>query len=152
MLTATTPTLTPTTLANIEQTFIELQSVPTVRTASQDLQTQSGFVPPIVDPMPSSRSQDYDYDNYDLSHDDSESMDSDWTPSDPKKSRGSPNKSYGTSLTTEKATPSKKGGRRGMNTSQVRTQNHFHLSYLGLLKLGLSHRTLTLGNPKSAPT
>ncbi|XP_046375556.1 fos-related antigen 1-like isoform X2 [Haliotis cracherodii] len=59
--TATTPTLTPTTLASIERTFIELQSVP-VSSASQDPLTQSGFVPPIVDPVSQEHSRDgYDY-------------------------------------------------------------------------------------------
>lgn len=42
--TRTTPTLTPTTLRNIEQTFIELQSVP----PPLHHQHQAGFVPPIV--------------------------------------------------------------------------------------------------------
>ncbi|XP_067682320.1 fos-related antigen 1-like isoform X1 [Haliotis asinina] len=59
--TATTPTLTPTTLASIERTFIELQSVP-VSSASQDPLTQSGFVPPIVDPVSQEHSRDgFDY-------------------------------------------------------------------------------------------
>ncbi|CAI9734803.1 transcription factor kayak-like isoform X2 [Octopus vulgaris] len=48
--TATTPTLTPTTFVNLEQAFIELQSVP-VSSANQDPLTQSGFVPPIVEPV-----------------------------------------------------------------------------------------------------
>uniref|UniRef100_T1ISK3 BZIP domain-containing protein n=1 Tax=Strigamia maritima TaxID=126957 RepID=T1ISK3_STRMM len=42
--TRTTPTLTPTTLRNIEQTFIELQSVP----LPNNHQHQAGFVPPVV--------------------------------------------------------------------------------------------------------
>ncbi|XP_050510613.1 transcription factor kayak isoform X2 [Diabrotica virgifera virgifera] len=40
--TRTTPTLTPTTLRNIEQTFIELQSKP------ESHENEAGFVPPIV--------------------------------------------------------------------------------------------------------
>ncbi|KAK7502810.1 hypothetical protein BaRGS_00006060 [Batillaria attramentaria] len=59
--TGTTPTLTPTTLANLEQTFIELQSVPVNGSAANggcDPHTQSGFVPPIVDPSSREQSQD----------------------------------------------------------------------------------------------
>lgn len=40
--TRTTPTLTPTTLRNIEQTFIELQSKPETH------ENEAGFVPPLV--------------------------------------------------------------------------------------------------------
>lgn len=70
--TGTTPTLTPTTLANLEQTFIELQSVPVGGSANGgcDPHTQSGFVPPVVDP--SSREQ---------SQDSFESSDPEWEPS-----------------------------------------------------------------------
>lgn len=42
--TRTTPTLTPTTLRNIEQTFIELQC------QVESHQNQAGFVPPVVQP------------------------------------------------------------------------------------------------------
>jgi len=59
---ATTPLLTPTTLANLEQTFVELSSVPSQASQSNIVelhpsnqvthgiarQIQSGFVPPIV--------------------------------------------------------------------------------------------------------
>lgn len=47
VLTQTTPTLTPTTLRNIEQTFIELQTVPPQQIQHQN---QAGFVTPIVNP------------------------------------------------------------------------------------------------------
>lgn len=40
--TITTPTLTPTTLRSIEQTFIELQSKP------ESHENEAGFVPPLV--------------------------------------------------------------------------------------------------------
>ncbi|ERL93747.1 hypothetical protein D910_11033, partial [Dendroctonus ponderosae] len=43
--TRTTPTLTPTTLRNIEQTFIELQSKP------EPHENEAGFVPPLVHPI-----------------------------------------------------------------------------------------------------
>ncbi|XP_064621477.1 fos-related antigen 1-like isoform X2 [Lineus longissimus] len=66
IMTSTTPTLTPTTLSNIEQQFIELQSVPT--TSHQDRHMQSGFVPPIVDPYFSDSGSQT-------------SVDTDWTPS-----------------------------------------------------------------------
>lgn len=42
--TRTTPTLTPTTLKNIEESFLELQSIP----APLEHQHQAGFVPPVV--------------------------------------------------------------------------------------------------------
>ncbi|XP_071447588.1 transcription factor kayak isoform X2 [Hetaerina americana] len=47
--TRTTPTLTPTTLRNIEQTFIELQSEADAATPHQN---EAGFVPPVVQPVP----------------------------------------------------------------------------------------------------
>ncbi|KAJ8941913.1 hypothetical protein NQ318_013246 [Aromia moschata] len=43
--TRTTPTLTPTTLRNIEQTFIELQAKPETH------ENEAGFVPPLVHPI-----------------------------------------------------------------------------------------------------
>lgn len=43
--TRTTATLTPTTLKNIEESFMELQSVPP---APMEHQHQAGFVPPVV--------------------------------------------------------------------------------------------------------
>lgn len=42
MPTRTTPTLTPTTLSNIEQTFIEYQSKPETH------ENEARFVPPLV--------------------------------------------------------------------------------------------------------
>ncbi len=70
-----TPILTPTTLANIEQTFIELQSVTTsTGQQPQDLTRQSGFVPPIVAPI---KQEEYEYyDSSSLDDDDSQ----DWMP------------------------------------------------------------------------
>ncbi|XP_046401387.1 transcription factor kayak isoform X2 [Ischnura elegans] len=47
--TRTTPTLTPTTLRNIEQTFIELQNEVEAATPHQN---EAGFVPPVVQPIP----------------------------------------------------------------------------------------------------
>ncbi|KAL3874632.1 hypothetical protein ACJMK2_037618 [Sinanodonta woodiana] len=73
LATGTTSSLTPTTLSNIEQTFIELQSVPV--TTMHNLATQSGFVPPVVD----INSADSDYDGYSDS-----SSDPDWSPADKK--------------------------------------------------------------------
>ncbi|XP_041353091.1 fos-related antigen 1-like isoform X2 [Gigantopelta aegis] len=84
--TGTTPTLTPTTLASIEQTFIELQSVP-VSSASHDPRTQSGFVPPIVDPV----SREQSCDGYDYS--DSSQSDAEWS-SGSKRVRLDANGSY----------------------------------------------------------
>lgn len=70
-----TPTLTPTTLANLEQTFIELQAVPAGVNSStgQDPNTQSGFVPPIVDPVISSERSNNRYEYTDVG-------DPDWVP------------------------------------------------------------------------
>lgn len=71
--TGTGSTLTPTTLSNLEQTFIELQSVPS-RTLPNQI-TQSGFVPPIVH---SALQSDNDYSDTSSSCDD-------YLPSAPKK-------------------------------------------------------------------
>lgn len=77
MSTNTVSTLTPTTLSNLEQTFIELQSVPS-RNHSNPI-TQSGFVPPIVhSALPS------DNDAYYSDSCSSNSCD-DYLPSEPKK-------------------------------------------------------------------
>lgn len=97
VITGTTPTLTPTTLASLEQTFIELQSVAPVRRLPH---VQSGFVPPVVDPVSSSdMGDDYDYD----------SGDHEWDPASPPSA-----KRARSSLVSDSATPSgnRKGGRR----------------------------------------
>lgn len=70
--TGLTPTLTPTTLANIEQTFMELHS--NQQNGSRDPVTQSGFVPPVVDP---GHSADVSQDSLDYS---SEYSDAEWEP------------------------------------------------------------------------
>ncbi|XP_048732248.1 fos-related antigen 1-like isoform X2 [Ostrea edulis] len=96
---ATSSGLTPTTLSNLEQTFIELQSVPTNLSSGQDPLTQSGFVPPIVDPAGSDRSSDrYDY---------SDLSDADWGPA-VKRGRGPD----GQDLTAYDMTTSVGGGRK----------------------------------------
>lgn len=99
--TATTPTLTPTTLVNLEQAFIELQSVP-VSSANQDPLTQSGFVPPIVDPVGVSSNEHISsnsagtansgasMDRYQYDSDDPE-----WEPKRPRSSTGSSASSKG---------------------------------------------------------
>ena len=56
---ATTSSLTPTTLSTIEQTFIELQSVPSTSTTVHNPMTQSGFVPPIVNSITAEPDQYY---------------------------------------------------------------------------------------------
>lgn len=101
---ASTPTslLTPSTLSNLEQTFIELQSVP-VNGNGQNPLTQSGFVPPVVD-LHNDRSNDgYDY---------GDSSDSDWTPSNKKSRVTEGGDSHGTSSYLMSSTPGRKGGRR----------------------------------------
>lgn len=71
-------TLTPTTLSNLEQTFIELQSVPSRSTSANPI-TQSGFVPPIVhSAVPA------DHESYYSDSSNSTSCD-DYLPSQPKK-------------------------------------------------------------------
>jgi hypothetical protein len=71
--TGLTPTLTPTTLATLEQSFIELQSGQ--QNGVRDPVTQSGFVPPVVDPGHSADvSQDTSMD------DSSDYSDSEWEP------------------------------------------------------------------------
>lgn len=72
-----TPTLTPTTLATIEQSFMELQSGH--QNGARDPVTQSGFVPPVVDP---GHSAEVSQDSLDYS---SEYSDSEW---EPKAKRG----------------------------------------------------------------
>lgn len=97
--------LTPTTLANLEQTFIELQSVPTNLSSGQDPLTQSGFVPPIVDPAGSDRSSDrYDY---------SDMSDADWPPT--KRGRGGD----GQDLTGYDMTTSVGGGRKRKRDEKI---------------------------------
>lgn len=73
-----TPTLTPTTLATIEQSFLELQSGH--QNKSWDSVPQSGFVPPVVDP---GHSNEVSQDSQDYSSDYS---DTEWEPQ-PKKGR-----------------------------------------------------------------
>lgn len=81
MLSSSVSTLTPTTLSNLEQTFIELQSVPSRSTQANPI-TQSGFVPPIVhSAQPSSHDESYYSDSSN-----SNSAD-DYLPSHPKKIR-----------------------------------------------------------------
>ena len=83
--TSTTPTLTPTTLTNIEQSFIELSSLaPTSTTATasyaaQDLSRQSGFVPPEIHPNIGIKTESYS-DEYD--------SDPEWMPPSGKRMRG----------------------------------------------------------------
>ncbi|XP_052275835.1 fos-related antigen 2-like isoform X1 [Dreissena polymorpha] len=76
---SSTTGLTPTTLSNLERTFIELQSVPS-RTALPNPISQSGFVPPIVHSNHPSSNEDY----YSDSSSNSCSND-DYIPSQPKK-------------------------------------------------------------------
>ena len=100
-LTATTPLLTPTTLASLEQTFIELQTVPPTTTA-QDLSRQSGFVPPIVDPV----SSDFQVYNGDSRND------PDWMPSGTKRARGNQGVVVNTTPGVITSTPHRRGGRK----------------------------------------
>lgn len=104
--TGTTPILTPTTLANLEQSFIELQSVP-VTTAAQDLSRQSGFVPPVINPIPAAPEMVQDYgDSY------SESDDPDFEPPSSKRAKGYTRRPTGPRRSrNEKLTPEEEGRR-----------------------------------------
>ena len=55
--------LTPTTLSSIEQTFIELQSIPSTAATTHNPMTQSGFVPPIVNSIASAPESYYSSDS-----------------------------------------------------------------------------------------
>jgi fos-like antigen len=111
--TGLTPTLTPTTLATIEQSFLELQSNP--QNGGRDPVTQSGFVPPVVDPGHSAeQSQD---DSLDYS-----SSDSEWDPKLKSRRLNPDVKDVNLIVTahgTINATPQRKYTRRNKN-EQVR--------------------------------
>ena len=82
----TTPTLTPTTLASIEQSFIELAPTSTTSTASysaQDLSRQSGFVPPVINPSNANMGIKTEYYS-----DEYEDSDPEWMPPTGKRMRG----------------------------------------------------------------
>ena len=85
----TTPTLTPTTLASIEQSFIELSSLATTSTTStasysaQDLSRQSGFVPPVINPSNANMGIKTEYYS-----DEYEDSDPEWMPPTGKRMRG----------------------------------------------------------------
>ncbi|XP_076463446.1 uncharacterized protein LOC143295707 isoform X2 [Babylonia areolata] len=105
--TGTTPTLTPTTLVSLEQTFTELQSAAQggAHGATAEHQTQSGFVPPVVDPSSREHSQDS-----------FGSSDTEWEPA-AKRGRGSYSSSYVTvegssSSSSSAAAPQRKYTRR----------------------------------------
>ncbi|KAL8619583.1 hypothetical protein ACOMHN_019639 [Nucella lapillus] len=101
MNTGTTPTLTPTTLVSLEQTFTELQSAAsqgavgsstgTSSAGGCDPQTQSGFVPPVVD---ISSSREHSQDSFGESSEDPE-----WEPA-LKQGRGKYG-AYSTALASE---------------------------------------------------
>ncbi len=82
----TTAVLTPTTLANIEQSFIDLASTPAQTSTSTSVvgsfSVQSGFVPPIINPGSGAMNIKSEYDEYD-------DQDPDWTPPGSKRMRGS---------------------------------------------------------------
>ncbi len=90
--TGTTPTLTPTTLASIEQTFIELTSTlgsthttNTTTYSAQDLSRQSGFVPPVINPSGGASSHmGIKTEQY---SDDDDSEDAEWMPPGAKRRR-----------------------------------------------------------------
>jgi len=98
--TGTTPILTPTTLSNLEQSFIELQSVP-VTTAAQDLSRQSGFVPPVINPVTTAPEMVQDYaDSF------SDQSDEDWEPPSSKRAKvGSGGNNYTTATSTSSRRP-----------------------------------------------
>ncbi|CAD5115295.1 DgyrCDS4286 [Dimorphilus gyrociliatus] len=100
ILTGTTPTLTPTTLASIEQSFVELQSIPH-STEAQDLTKQSGFAPPIVNREPMVVSQHIQ--NGMESDDSTTYSDPEWAPSSAKRLRT--NRSGGSNASSITSSP-----------------------------------------------
>ncbi|XP_013406659.1 transcription factor kayak [Lingula anatina] len=107
-----TPTsiLTPTTIASLEQTFLDL-SMPAVSTGM----TQSGFVPPVVDPSCSNSRYSYEPDEDSMS---STSTDPDWMPTHgPKRSRNSEGKTGVNYSELAKKYPSTR--RRNLKNEQV---------------------------------
>ena len=115
---STTITLTPSTLTNIEQTFIELQAASTANATAQDLSRTSGFVPPYVDPVPSGSSAIVlgTASPYDAYYDDSLSGDDpDWEPTSAKRPRTSGNPSPAAS----RPAGHRGGGRRREDSSDV---------------------------------
>lgn len=114
--TGLTPTLTPTTLANLESSFIELQS------GGRDPVTQSGFVPPVVD---TANSADHSQDSYDQS-----SSDAEWEPKSKMARYGEGIKGIDyivTSTGTINATPQRKYTRR--NKDEKVSVSLFHFAY-----------------------
>ena len=113
--TGTTPTLTPTTLANIEQSFIELSSLaPTSTTATasysaQDLSRQSGFVPPVINPSGANAVMGIKAEYYSDEFDDS---DPEWMPSSGKRMRGPAGRVIEISPSSSPASTSSTGPRR----------------------------------------
>ena len=84
--TGTAPLLTPSTLASIEQ-IIDLHNEPS--SSATDLTTQSGFVPPIVEPVASSIGTMVKQEYQDLSYGATASQeeDAEWLPPSAKRSR-----------------------------------------------------------------
>ncbi len=81
----TSAVLTPTTLANIEQSFIELASTPQTSTSTSvvgSFSVQSGFVPPVINPGSGAMNIKSEYEDYD-------DQDPDWNPPGSKRMRGS---------------------------------------------------------------
>ncbi|CAH1792392.1 unnamed protein product [Owenia fusiformis] len=106
--TISTPTLTPTTLATLEQSFIDLDKASKM---SPNQVTQSGFVPPVVSEFYADNS----------SNDSVTSNDPEWTPvgsSSPKKPRLSSGRtSMRVPIVIQKAPPNRnKGGRKRAGT------------------------------------
>ena len=106
--------LTPTTLSSIEQTFIELQSIPSTASTTHNPMTQSGFVPPIVNSIASAPESYYSSDS---------SSESDYYPG-PKRLR------IGDKTTTimsqsEIENPARKTHRRQLRDDDVRVRFDF---------------------------
>ena len=119
-----TSSLTPTSLNNFEQTFIELQSVPTATTSHNPV-SRSGFVPPVVSSLSSlSGHHNSDYDS------DSSSSNDDYLPTAPKKIR------IGDKTTTimskyEIENPQRKTHRRHLKDEEVSFKIFFNFRRFG---------------------
>ena len=108
--TGTTTLLTPSTLHSIEQTFIELQNVPSTTTSQV---TESGFVPPIVSSQTYTPPQNMviKTEYSDIYSDDSSRDDPEWMPSEPSPKRMRGNGGNSVPMVTSTSTGRRTGPR-----------------------------------------
>ncbi|XP_064484882.1 transcription factor kayak-like isoform X2 [Ornithodoros turicata] len=103
--TRTTATLTPTTLKNIEESFLELQSIPP---APMEHQHQAGFVPPVVN-IAQYQQQQQQQQHVAVKQE----MDDEWMPACAQHLNNGSGISLPTTTASSTATPVTKSGRNG---------------------------------------